>query len=680
MKHKLIYFILVMAFFSYAALSATVTVCPGSTGQQVPPISVSNYSSETFSNSANIYYPSEFGSVSFPLTLTDISWRILSGSGLTTNNSTLNIYVKETTVTNFSSNPNWSTLLSGATLVYRSTTQNINNTTGYQTFTFNQNGGSFVYNGGSSNLMVICIWEGARAAGRTMWATTVNSGPWRCAINIAGSTIPLSNTVWVYQTITEAKFSYSTAGVSMAPITANSSGYGGTIVNYQFNGSNSGGSSDSYNLTLSGNSWNSRIMDGVGGNLISTVGPISASGNFSIWVEVSIPHGATSATDGFTLQAASQSNPLVTASCTRTTTRIVADYSMNQTETGSGDSSPWSPSFPPDPQTGNLPPVVIDFPLNASGNPTQVSLSYTSTVPPIITQPIPANLTIGRFWNIELTGGANYSATLDLYFTDDQIPAGLLPLVVPSNLPSTSFNSTTGMLEHSYVAAVTLFQAGTPNVYRAQILNVTNFSTWVLGGGGTLPVEMTSFIAVGGDSRVNLRWRTESEYNNHHFNLYRSHERNIQGELIVQIPGNGTCANSHDYTYSDRRVQNEITYYYHIVDIAFDGSESIHSLVASATPSAAALGILPLKYSLAQNYPNPFNPSTRITYGIKNAEMVHLTIHDVLGREVATLVNQFQKPNTYRVVFDASSLPPGMYFYQLETGSFKSAKKMTLSK
>ena len=91
----------------------------------------------------------------------------------------------------------------------------------------------------------------------------------------------------------------------------------------------------------------------------------------------------------------------------------------------------------------------------------------------------------------------------------------------------------------------------------------------------------------------------------------------------------------------------------------------------------------PQKFILSQNYPNPFNPSTTIKYSIPNVEThghasVQLKVYDVLGREVATLVNEQQSPGNYEVQFDASDLTSGIYFYQLRSGSFIESRKMIL--
>jgi len=85
-------------------------------------------------------------------------------------------------------------------------------------------------------------------------------------------------------------------------------------------------------------------------------------------------------------------------------------------------------------------------------------------------------------------------------------------------------------------------------------------------------------------------------------------------------------------------------------------------------------------FNLAQNYPNPFNPSTKISYALQSPELVTLRVFDVLGREVAMLVNQHQSAGNHTVSFNASSLASGMYFYKLEAGSFQSIKKMMLLK
>jgi hypothetical protein len=121
-----------------------------------------------------------------------------------------------------------------------------------------------------------------------------------------------------------------------------------------------------------------------------------------------------------------------------------------------------------------------------------------------------------------------------------------------------------------------------------------------------------------------------------------------------------------------------------VLDIV-SGVESVDNLISN--------------FSLAQNYPNPFNPSTTIKYTIPNVSLslssrtdsrdelcqVQLKIYDVLGNEVATLVNEYQPAGRYEVKFDSSELASGIYFYRiainsdkLQYGSFVETKKMIL--
>jgi len=94
--------------------------------------------------------------------------------------------------------------------------------------------------------------------------------------------------------------------------------------------------------------------------------------------------------------------------------------------------------------------------------------------------------------------------------------------------------------------------------------------------------------------------------------------------------------------------------------------------------------ILPSTIELRQNYPNPFNPTTTINYQLPEADFVSLKVYDILGKEVAVLVNEHKNPGHYSVTFDASSvsggLPSGVYIYKLQAGEFSSVKKMLLTK
>ena len=89
---------------------------------------------------------------------------------------------------------------------------------------------------------------------------------------------------------------------------------------------------------------------------------------------------------------------------------------------------------------------------------------------------------------------------------------------------------------------------------------------------------------------------------------------------------------------------------------------------------------LPQRYKLEQNYPNPFNPATQIVFEIPSGEFVSLRIFNMLGQQVAVLVNEQRPAGAYTVTFRANNLPSGMYFYRLIAGSFQQTRKLLLLK
>jgi hypothetical protein len=103
-------------------------------------------------------------------------------------------------------------------------------------------------------------------------------------------------------------------------------------------------------------------------------------------------------------------------------------------------------------------------------------------------------------------------------------------------------------------------------------------------------------------------------------------------------------------------------------------------LIYSVTGIENNPGVTPSTYNLSQNYPNPFNPATTINFTIPGSELVSLKIFNILGVEVATLINENLPAGAYRFNFDAQNLASGVYLYELKTGNFKEIKKMNLLK
>ena len=89
---------------------------------------------------------------------------------------------------------------------------------------------------------------------------------------------------------------------------------------------------------------------------------------------------------------------------------------------------------------------------------------------------------------------------------------------------------------------------------------------------------------------------------------------------------------------------------------------------------------MPEKFYLGQNYPNPFNPVTTIAYDLPINTYVDIRLYDITGKEIQRLVNERQTAGTYKITFDASELPSGIYFYRMATPTFTESKKMVLIK
>ncbi|KAB2920948.1 MAG: T9SS type A sorting domain-containing protein, partial [Bacteroidetes bacterium] len=137
------------------------------------------------------------------------------------------------------------------------------------------------------------------------------------------------------------------------------------------------------------------------------------------------------------------------------------------------------------------------------------------------------------------------------------------------------------------------------------------------------------------------------------------------------IAGNGTTNAPKSYSFVDNSASGTVQYRLKQVDN--DGSFEYSSAVEVNVAAPAA-------YTLSQNHPNPFNPATTISYSLPAAGFVTLKVYDMLGKEVATLVNGMQESGANKASFDASQLPSGIYFARLSSGSFNSVIKMTLMK
>jgi photosystem II stability/assembly factor-like uncharacterized protein len=219
------------------------------------------------------------------------------------------------------------------------------------------------------------------------------------------------------------------------------------------------------------------------------------------------------------------------------------------------------------------------------------------------------------------------------------------------------------------------------------IFFLDNNHGWAVGANGTIlhtnnggiPVELISFTAEFFKSKIELIWSTATETNNSGFEILRSTKENNWNKIGF-VPGHGTTTETQHYSFTDNDVSPG-KYQYKLKQIDYDGTFEYSQIVEVEIPFVN-------EFSLSQNYPNPFNPVTKIKYSIPYVETRHasslqivtLKIYDLLGREVATLVNEEKPAGEYEVEFDAGILPSGIYFYQLKAGQYSETKKMILLK
>jgi hypothetical protein len=189
--------------------------------------------------------------------------------------------------------------------------------------------------------------------------------------------------------------------------------------------------------------------------------------------------------------------------------------------------------------------------------------------------------------------------------------------------------------------------------------------------GGVIPVELTAFTASTSNGKVTLNWTTATELNNLGFEIQRLSIEDVW-EKIVFVDGYGTTTEIHKYSYVDANL-TPAKYLYRLKQIDFDGQYEYSDEIEVEVNG-------PLTFALGQNYPNPFNPNTLIKYQIPELSFVTVNIYDVLGKEIANLVNNEKPAGSYEVEFSATGLPSGIYFYKLQAGNFVETKKMVLMK
>ncbi len=184
-------------------------------------------------------------------------------------------------------------------------------------------------------------------------------------------------------------------------------------------------------------------------------------------------------------------------------------------------------------------------------------------------------------------------------------------------------------------------------------------------------VALNSFNVVPRDGAVELAWSTASETNNARFDVLRN------DVTVAQIASQGNGSSGHSYLWTDHNAANGTTYSYTLVAVDLNGNRQ-ELATQSATPSAGAAVIT--EYALHQNYPNPFNPETNITFDLVDDGNVTLAVYNLMGQQVATVMNGQMVAGRHTVSFNATNLPSGVYLYKLSVNGFVAEKKMVLMK
>lgn len=193
----------------------------------------------------------------------------------------------------------------------------------------------------------------------------------------------------------------------------------------------------------------------------------------------------------------------------------------------------------------------------------------------------------------------------------------------------------------------------------------------------SLPVQLTSFTATLVGVGAMLNWTTATEVNNYGFDVERTSiplSPQSQWEVITFIEGHGNSNSPKEYSFIDALVVSS-PLSYRLKQLDTDGGFEYFPNVFGITVSVALA-----KTVLFQNHPNPFNPSTIIRYEIQDTRFVSLKVYNLLGENVATLVNNEQNAGSYEMTFNGSKLASGFYFYRFETVGYTQTMKMLLIK
>lgn len=230
-------------------------------------------------------------------------------------------------------------------------------------------------------------------------------------------------------------------------------------------------------------------------------------------------------------------------------------------------------------------------------------------------------------------------------------------------------SATQGIFDLGYFVTDAALDFTDPTYYSVSLNNSITVS-------GVIPVELTSFAAIGNKNGVELRWETASETNNRGFDI----EKSMDGLIFSKIGfvnGNGTTTQRSSYQFIDKSPLTG-KQFYRLKQIDFNGTFD-YSKVVEISPA------VPQEFTLGQNYPNPFNPSTTINFGVPVESEITLSIYNSLGQLVKVVASGIYQAGNHNLNFSADELSTGTYYYNLKAkgsdgSEFNKTAKMLLLK
>jgi len=204
---------------------------------------------------------------------------------------------------------------------------------------------------------------------------------------------------------------------------------------------------------------------------------------------------------------------------------------------------------------------------------------------------------------------------------------------------------------------------------------ITSFSQFLpVLGEPTVPVELSSFNANLSGNSVTLNWATQTETNNTGWEIeLRGTGNKEQGawKKVGFVAGKGTTSEKQTYSFGISGLTGSKADF-RLKQVDTDGNISYSNILS--------VDLIPSKFELSQNYPNPFNPTTSIRFSLPVAGHVELAVYNMLGQKILTLVNGEKEAGYHLINFDGRNLASGSYFYIINTGNFRSVKKLMLMK